>query len=316
MSSGQRFLQSSVALLALALIVAACAHLEWLPYGPRRTEPIPDTKSVGASECAVCHDLVQGHASMPPFHSDCESCHGGGDLHSNSEKVEEIRFPASDDCLACHGVGFSSHLEWDGGDHDSAGLICSDCHNPHDRAKKNLRTFRSTKRLRDADDASQLCVSCHVRVEATFQMPSHHPVGEGALGCLSCHDPHGNRKISYASENDRCTSCHRDVQGPWVFEHPPVVEGCMTCHNPHGAVAQNLVRTAQPAICMSCHSLADLWHHDIPGTGIVSNRTITEDFPTNPGELITLQETQTFLNRCTDCHGAIHGSYTDEHLRH
>ena len=27
-------------------------------------------------------------------------------------------------------------------------------------------------------------------------------------------------------------------------------------------------------------------------------------------------EAITFLRRCTDCHGAVHGSYTDEHLRH
>ena len=162
-----------------------------------------------------------------------------------------------------------------------------------------------------------LCVQCHVDVEARFQMPSHHPVAEGMLSCLSCHDPHADSQTLVGATNDRCVSCHRDVQGPWTFEHPPVVEGCTTCHDPHGAVDQNLVATPQPAICLSCHTLNDAFHHEeFGGTGISGNTTITEDFPTNPGEVITSQQAMTFLRRCTDCHGAVHGSYTDEHLRH
>jgi DmsE family decaheme c-type cytochrome len=310
-------MRGSVFSIAGAILLAlACAQLEWIPIGPRRVEPIADAIRVGASECSVCHDEVQGHSSMPPYHADCESCHGGGDIHSETEEISDIRFPASSDCLGCHAVGFSTHLDWVGGDHDDAGLICSDCHNPHERTPRNLRQLPSAARIRDADAASNLCVQCHEDVWAQFEMPSHHPVGEGALSCLSCHDPHSDGRLVSNVETDRCTTCHRDIRGPWTFEHPPVVEGCMTCHDPHGAVAQSLVATAQPAICMSCHPLNDLWHHDIPGTGIITNRTISSDFPQTPGEVVTEQEASTFLRRCTDCHGAVHGSYTDEHLRH
>ena len=133
---------------------------------------------------------------------------------------------------------------------------------------------------------------------------------------MSCHDPHGDTRVASGTQNDRCVSCHRDVQGPWTFEHPPVVEGCVTCHDPHGSVAQNLVETAQPAICLSCHPLNDTFHHDLGGTGIATNTTISQDFPTLPSEQVSMLEARTFLSRCTDCHGAIHGSYTDEHLRH
>ena len=74
--------------------------------------------------------------------------------------------------------------------------------------------------------------------------------------------------------------------------------------------------TPQPALCLSCHPLNDLWHHADAATGIPSNTIITRDRPVDPGELVKSNEAFTFLRRCNDCHGAIHGSYTDEHLRH
>ena len=89
----------------------------------------------------------------------------------------------------------------------------------------------------------------------------------------------------------------------------------MLCHDPHGAVTDNLVVTPQPALCLSCHSLNDLWHHDIPGTGVIGNITITQDYPTDPGETVGSAESRPFLSRCNDCHGAIHGSFADPHLR-
>jgi predicted CXXCH cytochrome family protein len=74
--------------------------------------------------------------------------------------------------------------------------------------------------------------------------------------------------------------------GPWIFEHAPVAEDCMMCHNPHGSASYDLLDTSQPALCLSCHTVASF--HG-PGAGA------------NPGAL--------FYTRCTDCHGAIHGSY-------
>ena len=309
--SGTRFLW-----LPVAGVLFACAGIEWTSLGPTRVAVVAGAERVGAEECGVCHEEVQGHASMPPYHADCESCHGGGSLHADSEENADIRFPATRDCLECHGLGFSSHLSWLGGDHDAADVMCSDCHNSHNRARNNLRSARRRSFWREADGATKLCVQCHTDVEARFQLPSHHPVGEGALGCMSCHDPHGDSRTAFGAANDQCASCHRDVIGPWTFEHPPVVEGCVICHDPHGAVAQNLVATPQPAICLSCHSLNDTFHHNVSGTGIATNTTITQDFPSAPGETITPVEAMTFLRRCTDCHGAVHGSYTDEHLRH
>ena len=332
----------------LVAVAIACALPEWQPP-ERRTAPVPGAEPVGAAECLFCHKQVQGHAKIAGYHGDCESCHGPGSVHidvhvgeadESSQPAEgtadarrraplqlpgrlrtpeprppDIRYPASQDCLACHGLGRSTHLEWGTGEHKRAGLDCSDCHNPHATTKLHLRQAADVGLLRTLDDASRLCVECHHEVAATFTYPSHHPVAEGALSCLSCHDPHGDQRVGLGGPNQVCAGCHQDLAGPWVFEHIPVEEDCASCHDPHGALSDKLLHTSQPIICLSCHSLNDRWHHDATGSGFLANRTITEDLPTNPAEKIG-REVVTFQDRCTNCHGAIHGSYSDEHLRH
>ena len=133
---------------------------------------------------------------------------------------------------------------------------------------------------------------------------------------MSCHDPHEDQRVAHGARNQVCASCHQDYMGPWIYEHPPVTEDCGICHSPHGAVTQNLLGTMQPVICLSCHTLNDTFHHDMMATGISGNTTISQNFPTAPGEKIKPNEAATFLRRCTDCHGAVHGSYSDAQLRY
>ena len=109
---------------------------------------------------------------------------------------------------------------------------------------------------------------------------------------------------------------------PWIYEHPPATEDCQICHDPHGSVTNNMLVTVQPVICISCHSVNDQFHQLAIGPGILDNQQITQDFPTIPNQRIKpfaagqKNQAGTYLRRCTDCHGAVHGSYTDEHLRH
>ena len=282
--------------------------------GPHRSAVIPDAEPVGSEECAVCHSDVQGHERIADYHAHCESCHGGGSLHADSEAVADIRFPANDDCLGCHAAGRDTHLQWGTGEHSRAGVYCSDCHNPHDTARHHLRDFRRPG-ARDMDQPSQLCVQCHRSVDSQFTFPSHHPVPEGGMSCLDCHDPHEDSRIARGTPNMVCASCHQDYMGPYVYEHPPVAEDCLSCHNPHGAVTKNLLETIEPLICLSCHPQNDLNHHDPAATGIDSNQPISEDFPTSQNEKIKQSQARTFLRHCTDCHGAIHGSHNDPRLR-
>ena len=166
-------------------------------------------------------------------------------------------------------------------------MLCSDCHNPHNREPGHLRRGRPLE-FGYLDSASTLCVQCHMDVASRLNFPSHHPVREGMLSCTDCHAPHGDRRTTLGMSPQRCGGCHQDHEGPWIFEHPPVVEDCMICHNPHGSASRNLLDTSEPALCLSCHSVPSF--HAL-GAGSI------------------------FYTRCTDCHGAIHGSYQDPILR-
>jgi len=291
----------------LSALLAACVSLQWQPIGSRRTQSIAGASLVGAEECGSCHDDVRGHEKIAGYHADCETCHGGGSLHAGSEEIADIRHPANSDCLACHSLERDTHLTWGSGEHSRAGLLCSDCHDPHEPTKRHLRETQSLH-FADLDAASGLCVACHEGVAAKFDFPSHHPVQEGAMSCLDCHDPHEDRRVSFGGRNQLCAGCHQDYVGPWPYEHAPVAEDCGICHDPHGAVADDLLETIQPVVCISCHTINDLFHHDqFSSTNIPGNSS---------GTPITVREARTLLDRCTDCHGAIHGSYTDEYLRH
>ena len=314
-----------------AIAGAACAAalacaLAWKPIAPRRIEPVKDATRIGSAECVDCHKDVQDHPKIAAYHADCEACHGGGSLHAESQEPEDIRFPGTADCLACHEKGRDTHLEWGTGEHARAGLLCTDCHSGHATTRRHLREPRAgvfaTKAaapggIVDADLRARVCVECHEDVAARFEYPSHHPVREGQLDCTSCHDPHGDSRVQPGDSNRRCTSCHQDYAGPWVYEHEPVVEDCTECHDPHGAPADALLTSPQPVVCISCHTLADLWHHNTAGTGIPGNTGATADFPpSGSGAAVKGLEARTFLRDCTNCHGAIHGSYTDETLQH
>jgi DmsE family decaheme c-type cytochrome len=256
-----------------------------------RTAPVPNaTEFAGADECEDCHEDVGGHALGPDYHADCETCHGPGYLHSESEEVAEIRFPSNADCSGCHETGRATHLAWSTSEHDRTGVLCSDCHQSHTREPMLLRTSASVAGsvLRHASGTTKLCVSCHAEVASRLNLPSHHPVREGMLDCTDCHRPHEDQRITLGARTALCTGCHEDHAGPWIFEHAPVAEDCGYCHAAHGTSEFNLLETSEPGVCISCHTVAE--------TGAT-------------------HEPSAWVTRCTDCHGAIHGSYADTHLR-
>ena len=109
--SGWGFWLSAVGVAGLS---AACVT-KWTPPEPRayhRTTAVAEVAEaelVGAEECEVCHDEVKGLPPAPDYHAECEGCHGAGELHADSEELDEIRFPANADCLECHETGRSTH---------------------------------------------------------------------------------------------------------------------------------------------------------------------------------------------------------------
>ncbi len=272
--------------VGLFLACTGATPLEDEPF--RRTEPIADVgPPLGAEACMECH----GHQPAPRHHLDCEGCHGSGARHvQNVLDPAHVRYPANSVCQECHEAGHRSLRSWPASEHARAGLLCADCHDPHNGEPFHLRENPTLARnlLPQARPGTRLCLGCHADVGAQLNLPSHHPVREGMLGCIDCHAPHASQDARLGLETARCGGCHQAQIGPWIYEHSPVEEDCAYCHVPHGAVADYLLDATQPGLCVYCHSVA---------------------------EAGAVHDPQAYVTRCTDCHLAIHGSYADPHLR-
>lgn len=263
---------------------------------------------VGDQACADCHDELvvrfsgNEHMKLADWEVDgkkkgCEGCHGPGSKHVESEgepgniiSFKDKKTPPfikSSMCMACHSNS-DGLMSWGGSIHNMSNVACSDCHDIHaGQGKAQIKAASPTN----------LCLQCHHDKLGNMNMPSHHPLKESHMECTDCHNPHSgdNRFMLSTSgrENDLCFKCHADKEGPFVFEHAPVVEKCTLCHEPHGTAANNLLRQNEPFICLQCHHLhfhAGLKGNDNIGIGAQSS----------------VQQVMT--TKCTQCHSQIHGS--------
>jgi DmsE family decaheme c-type cytochrome len=136
-------------------------------------------------------------------------------------------------------------------------------------------------------------------------MPSHHPIAEGKISCLDCHNAHGG-SVSFTlddSGRELCFSCHAEKEGPFLFEHAPVNEDCMLCHAPHGTVADNLLKQTEPTLCLNCHAMH--FHGSIEG---IDGPFTPPQAPERAGISTPDGFKQAMLTKCTQCHTEIHGS--------
>ena len=80
----------AIATLGVVFLLA-CVSLQWQPMGPRRTAPVEGASAVGSEECGACHEDVQGHEKIAYYHAGCETCHGGGSVHADTEATNSGR---------------------------------------------------------------------------------------------------------------------------------------------------------------------------------------------------------------------------------
>ncbi len=249
---------------------------------------IPGAERLGSDQCRACHE-EPAKTFRRSFHStqdvQCEQCHGAGSLHVaagaySKEQIISFRDRSAEDangvCLSCHAK--SDHVRnWFSCAHQAQDIKCTACHTIHGEARGEARAFESRRQMNDN------CLRCHRKQEAQADLPYHHPIREGKMSCVDCHDPHGGsagNNLKSANVNELCFGCHAEFQGPFSYQHPPVNEDCLKCHSAHGSPNQNLLAVSQPALCLQCHSA----HHN--------------------GASLPL------MDRCTNCHNAIHGSDT------
>ena len=175
---------------------------------------------------------------------------------------------------------------------------CESCHGP---ASKHVATgtIGANFVINPGKDPAA-CFQCHLDTQAEFHLPQHHPVVEGKMNCVQCHDPHGKDIMKPAGGlamsrlNESCAQCHREQTKPVVFEHPALREGCISCHEPHGSVNAQLLTVRDSNLCLRCHA-------QNPGPALT------------PGAIYIGNVNHTSFLRfgtcwTAGCHSAIHGS--------
>jgi DmsE family decaheme c-type cytochrome len=287
---------------------------------------------VGAETCKTCHaDIYARWAKTAhwqttldtkggPSHQGCEGCHGPGAAHiaggGDTSKIfmfeKASRQEVNARCLSCH-ASSTTHLNSANSFHRQNDVSCIDCHSPH--AEHQTKEFMLVK------SQPELCYSCHLQQKSQFSMPFHHRVNEGLIQCSDCHNAHGTagvwesdhlvRQVQTSDSGDTvCFKCHKDKQGPFVFPHCSVkLEGCATCHIPHGGANTHMLKYSNVnLLCLQCHTAA----HFGPITTAGNNGQPT-GFAVMNGPV---PNNAIYIQACTICHTAIHGSnFSDIYFR-
>ena len=259
-----------------------------------------DKKVLDVNDCMTCHEGVFTtsflHSKHAGLEQRCESCHAGAADHAQGRMAgNETKGPSlkslkpaevNATCLSCHDKG--KQANWHGSMHDRRNLSCISCHTVHESPslRANLKTARD----------SETCFTCHQSIRAKSLRTSHHPIREGKMDCVSCHNPHDSttpKMVSAQWVNEKCLECHTEKRGPFLWEHAPVRENCLNCHDPHGSNHDKLLVAKQPFLCQRCH--LNTRH---PGTLYDGVNALTGASVSN----------RAVEHACKNCHQNVHGS--------
>ena len=159
--------------------------------------------------CFRCHSTgtlrVDAALSVQPSELGvhCESCHGPGAAHVKSPGAKgTIRNPGK-----LNGV--------------SLNVFCGGCHRkpPEAGEETDLSNAWNTRHQPD-----------YLSHAACFRKSN------GALSCLTCHDPHSPLSRSAADYDKRCSGCHKTVR----HRSAVAVRSCVECHMPQVVISPHL----------------------------------------------------------------------------
>ncbi len=176
-------------------------------------------------------------------------------------QIPGAKYVGTKECAQCHSdiadhFGSAAHarLATKGGTGPDTG--CENCHGPgslHVKAGGGRGTIINPRKAPDT------CFQCHLDKKGEFSLPHTHPVLEGHVTCVDCHDVHQGNAIrgggaALASSTETCLRCHTQQAGPFVYAHGAIrEEGCTACHNPHGTVNDKMLVARDANLCLRCH---------------------------------------------------------------
>jgi len=161
-----------------------------------------------ALRCFRCHSTgpvtlaanFNVQPSEPGVH--CEACHGPGRAHAGSGGRTPIQNPARFTAAQIN-------------------VLCGACH----------------RQASDLDDDTDWTNAWNVRHEPAYlHRAACFRNSNGALSCVTCHDPHQPLKTTAASYDAKCLSCHPKAAHSVAIAS----RSCVGCHMPQVATSANL----------------------------------------------------------------------------
>ena len=140
-------------------------------------------------------------------------------------------------CLTCHTTSFRAVMDRAGPEAADHSIGCEKCHGPGGHHELAVlagvpETAIAATRRSTPTEIHSICAECHglPRTEI-LSLPRTSPAlyrfqsltltwsrcfieSEGAMSCVTCHDPHRNVETSIAINEARCLSCHLAARGP------------------------------------------------------------------------------------------------------
>jgi predicted CXXCH cytochrome family protein len=222
--------------------------------------------------------------------------------------IEGASFVGNQSCVECHAnytrsFAASPHARIHLEAAPRVGMTgCESCHGPGSRHVA-VGGGKGKFIINPGKDAAT-CFNCHLQTHAEFNLPQHHPLLEGKMNCVQCHDPHGMdsrkpaRGLAMGRLNESCAPCHREQTKPHIFEHAAMREGCTSCHQPHGSINAKMLVERDNNLCLKCHA-------QTPGTerGVIYIGAVAHTDNLRMGTCFS-----------AGCHTAVHGSNIDRRL--
>lgn len=191
-------------------------------------------------------------------------------------------------CLFCHVTTPRSILERSGPEAADHSIGCERCHGPGANHLAAIRLKFPDRAIVNPAQASgdaittRLCGQCHSHHEAEGKLPRTDPFflryestalpwsrcyteSNGAMSCITCHDPHRNAETSAAYYETKCLACHAPSTTATKTDTSPVStatptacpvnpkSGCISCHMPatdipilHTSFTDHYIRVHEP----------------------------------------------------------------------